>query len=92
MKVKNAINMLSIMLNPFSPRRKRPNNSRYVGYTRDVLKREDCEIGEYTYGIPLVIGHPGRKLRIGKFCSVASGVIVQLGGNHRVDLGTTYPF
>jgi hypothetical protein len=32
------------------------------------------------------------KLSIGKFCSIASGVKILLGGEHRIDWVTTYPF
>lgn len=32
------------------------------------------------------------RLEIGKFCSIAEGVKIFLGGNHRVDWITTYPF
>lgn len=34
----------------------------------------------------------GAKLKIGKFCSIASGVTIMLGGEHRVDWNSTYPF
>ena len=34
----------------------------------------------------------GAKLRVGKFCSIADGVTILLGGNHRTDWITTYPF
>jgi acetyltransferase-like isoleucine patch superfamily enzyme len=52
-------------------------------------------VGRYTYG------HSGLIIRqwtnsadfnIGQFCSIASGVTVLLGGNHRTDWITTYPF
>lgn len=33
----------------------------------------------------------GAKLRIGKFCSIAKGVLIDLGLSHRTDLATTYP-
>lgn len=29
---------------------------------------------------------------MGKFCSIASGVTIMLGGDHRVDWNSTYPF
>ena len=32
------------------------------------------------------------KLKIGSFCSIAGGVQIFLGGNHRTDWVTTYPF
>lgn len=34
----------------------------------------------------------GAKLKIGSFCSIAEGVVVFLGGNHRADWITTFPF
>ncbi len=50
-------------------------------------------IGRYTYGEPRVIKWGNEtKLKIGSFCSIASGVTIILGGNHRVDWITTYPF
>lgn len=49
------------------------------------------EIGEYTYGAPLVV-FPQGKLKIGKFCSIAWNVTIYLGGNHRVDWIALYPF
>ena len=60
-------------------------------YTKDIYKK--YPIGEYTYGNPAIIDHWGGNLRIGKFCSIAdSGVVIMLGGNHRSDWITTYPF
>lgn len=51
------------------------------------------DIGEFTYGKPEVIEcGEGAKLHIGKFCSIADDVTVLLGGNHRTDWITTYPF
>jgi acetyltransferase-like isoleucine patch superfamily enzyme len=53
------------------------------------------EIGDFTYG------HEGlrvesygseNRLIIGKFCSIAGGVNIFLGGNHRTDWISTYPF
>ncbi|MGQ3297020.1 CatB-related O-acetyltransferase [Reyranella sp.] len=68
-------------------------------YTRELLKagidRLGWQVGAYTYGNPNVIVH-GRKtsgrLVIGKFCSIASRVSIFLGGEHRPDWTTTYPF
>jgi acetyltransferase-like isoleucine patch superfamily enzyme len=54
------------------------------------------EVGSNTYGhdgIKIIGGYDeGTKLIIGKFCSIAEGVVVFLGANHRVDWFTTYPF
>ena len=51
-------------------------------------------VGKYSYGKPKVMwgGYYGAKFEIGKFCSIADGVVVYLGGNHRTDWVTTYPF
>lgn len=53
------------------------------------------EVGSNTYGhdgIKIIHSGEGKTLRIGKFCSIAEGVVVFLGANHRVDWFTTYPF
>ncbi len=49
--------------------------------------------GKYTYGRPSIHSwNEGTKLEVGNFCSIASNVHVYLGGNHRIDWVTTYPF
>jgi acetyltransferase-like isoleucine patch superfamily enzyme len=49
--------------------------------------------GKYTYGTPRVVwGNANAKLVVGKFCSIAGNVVVYLGGNHRVDWVSTFPF
>ena len=53
----------------------------------------DYSIGEWTYGTPLVKSwDQNATLSIGKFCSIAEGVTILLGGEHRPDWVTTYPF
>lgn len=51
------------------------------------------EVGVGTYGEPTVLhwGEPAT-LKVGAYCSIADGVKIYLGGNHRVDWMTTYPF
>src|SRR6476660_4631675 len=64
-------------------------------YTRDLLSDLVtgglAEIGEHTYGRPLVLwwGENAR-LRIGRLFSVSDNVVIFTGGNHRVDWVTTY--
>ena len=54
---------------------------------------ENVTIGDYTYGDFEIREWDNKtKLKIGKFCSIASGVIFLLGGEHRSDFITTYPF
>ena len=57
--------------------------------------KSDIAIGRFTYGHGGLIvrqWNEGAALSIGAFCSIAEGVTVLLGGNHRTDWITTYPF
>jgi acetyltransferase-like isoleucine patch superfamily enzyme len=50
-------------------------------------------IGDHTYGKPRVLSWGGREsLTVGRFCSISTGVTIFLGGEHRVDWVSTYPF
>jgi virginiamycin A acetyltransferase len=51
------------------------------------------DVGRWTYGEPDILhwGEPAT-LRVGAFCSIAKGVAIFLGGNHRTDWVTTFPF
>jgi acetyltransferase-like isoleucine patch superfamily enzyme len=52
-------------------------------------------VGKYTYGhqnIEIYYWGEGTWLDIGSFCSISGYVHVYLGGNHRLDWATTYPF
>jgi acetyltransferase-like isoleucine patch superfamily enzyme len=50
-------------------------------------------IGRWTYGSPEVLSWgEGATLEIGNFSSIAAGVKIFLGGEHRTDWVTTYPF
>ncbi|MCL5783751.1 MAG: CatB-related O-acetyltransferase [Patescibacteria group bacterium] len=63
-------------------------------YTKDLIpEKYRSNIGDYTYGNPQILEWgEGARLKIGKFCSIADQVVIFLGGNHRVDWVTTYPF
>ena len=62
-------------------------------FTKDNLYLKKYEIGDYTYGCPIVFHwDEDVTLKIGKFCSIAHDVSIFLGGNHRIDWVTTYPF
>lgn len=64
-----------------------------VFYTKDFFKDKKFIIGDYTYGKPKVFfENEESNLIIGKFCSIAGGVTIFLGGNHRLDWISTYPF
>jgi acetyltransferase-like isoleucine patch superfamily enzyme len=67
---------------------------------REQLRREqgayvneNITVGDFTYGIPKIRScGEGAKLSIGKFCSIGENVTIMLGGEHRPDWNTTYPF
>jgi acetyltransferase-like isoleucine patch superfamily enzyme len=57
--------------------------------------KSPIRIGRFTYGaegISIRQWGEGASLTIGSFCSIASSVTIFLGGNHRVDWVTTFPF
>jgi acetyltransferase-like isoleucine patch superfamily enzyme len=50
-------------------------------------------IGKWSYGRPEILSRKeGASLRIGSFCSFSTEVKIFLGGEHRIDWITTYPF
>ncbi len=60
---------------------------------RHFLNSKNVNIGDYTYGIPKIYSWDNStKLEIGKFCSIADNVKILMGGNHRTDWISTYPF
>ena len=55
--------------------------------------RERFSVGRNTYGEPFVPDFTDEAtLRVGAFCSFAGNTTIILGGNHRVDWITTFPF
>lgn len=75
--------------------RRRPSGEGNL--TRDHLAegvaRWGWDIGEFSYG-RLRVRHwgEGARLVVGRYCSFADGIEILLGGNHRIDFGSTYPF
>ncbi|MCB8816124.1 Vat family streptogramin A O-acetyltransferase [Desulfosporosinus shakirovi] len=77
-----------------------------VCYIKNLPKRANVEIGDYTYysdnknspedfhnNIEHHYEFLGDKLIIGKFCAIAEGIrFIMNGANHRMDGITTYPF
>lgn len=62
-------------------------------FTTELIENDNIHIGEYTYGDPhIFIGGNKYHVYIGKFCSIADGVKIIIGGEHRTDWITTYPF
>jgi acetyltransferase-like isoleucine patch superfamily enzyme len=60
----------------------------------DALQKTGIvSVGRHSYGAPNVyVWDDKTKLTIGNFCSIAEGVTFLLGGEHRMDWITTYPF
>lgn len=84
-----------------------PNqNIRSVCYIKNLPRRPNVEIGDFTYysdnydspenfynHIQYHYEFMGDKLIIGKFCAIAEGIAFIINGaNHRMDGLTTYPF
>lgn len=64
-----------------------------LGAQRALLERRaDVRIGAHTYGCPRVYAHPGTRLEIGRYCSIADEVVIFLGNEHRTDFVSTHPF
>jgi virginiamycin A acetyltransferase len=62
-------------------------------YTNRQLQYAAHEIGDWTYGRPIILDWgDGSRLKIGKFCSIARDVKILVGGEHRPEWVTTYPF
>jgi acetyltransferase-like isoleucine patch superfamily enzyme len=62
-------------------------------HLKALAERRGYDIGDFSYGRPKVrFPESGAKLSIGRYCSVADGVEILLGGDHRTDFVTTYPF
>jgi acetyltransferase-like isoleucine patch superfamily enzyme len=69
-----------------------PHNQTQLHLSREAA-RFGWDIGEFSYGRPKVrFPESGAALTIGRFCSFADRVEILLGGNHRVDWVSTYPF
>lgn len=60
-----------------------------------MLGQSRIRYGRFTYGtdnLTIRQWDEGAALTIGNFCSIAPGITVFLGGNHRTDWITTFPF
>jgi len=75
-------------------RRLNPDNQTRLHLAHLIARRPgQFRIGAYSYGCPKVrFPESGARLTIGRYGSIADGVEILLGGNHRTDWATTYPF
>lgn len=67
---------------------------RHYKFTNKNPKYRGYDIGDYTYGAPLIsdFSKGKSKLTIGKFCSIADNVRFVIDGDHNIDWVSTYPF
>lgn len=59
------------------------------------IGKSPVSVGRFTYGfgnLAILQWGEGAALRVGAFCSLASNINIFLGGNHRTDWITTFPF
>lgn len=74
-------------------------------FLKNILNHPQIEVGDYTYyddfedvqnferNVKYLFDFTGDKLRIGKYCMIASGVtFIMKGANHLTDSISTYPF
>ena len=83
--------LMEIWYRLFSQFKKMPRFNRDQVRYRKIYPQ--FQFGSYTYGLPDV-RHWDKvsMLRVGSYCSIARNVQVFLGGNHRTDWISTYPF
>ncbi len=59
------------------------------------IGKSTITLGRFTYGeqyLSILQWDEGSNLEIGSFCSIADNITIILGGNHRTDWITTFPF
>ena len=61
-------------------------------YTNQNRKYKKITIGDYTFGKPSIYGGENGQVTIGKFCSIAGGVSIYAGAEHRLDWVSQYSF
>ncbi|MET3409944.1 MULTISPECIES: CatB-related O-acetyltransferase [Methylobacterium] len=73
-------------------RGRNPHNETRIHLAK-LARTHGFSIGAYSYGRPKVrFPESGRRLTIGRYCSIADKVEILLGGDHRLDWASTYPF
>ena len=85
---------LAPVANGLLRKRFNPHNQTRLHLAKLIARRPgQVAVGAWTYGRPKVrFSESGASLTIGRYGSIADGVEILLGGNHRTDWATTYPF
>ncbi|MBE7191075.1 MAG: CatB-related O-acetyltransferase [Gordonia polyisoprenivorans] len=73
-------------------RRRLPAHNTAIGVTNRSLRYRHHNIGDWTYGHPTIGYRDDGNLTIGRYCSIAVGVSILLGGEPSTTAATTYPF
>ena len=69
-----------------------PNNLTAV-HLAPLARRHGFSVGAHSYGRPKVrFAGSGGCLTVGRYCSIGDGVEILLGGEHRLDWVSTFPF
>ena len=79
----------------FKFRNKYKKLNRHNGtYIKDFCDLSKIIVGKNSYGLISVVDHSSldTKLYIGSYCSIALGVQFLLGGEHKINTVSTYPF
>ena len=62
-------------------------------YRALFYKGKKISIGKYTYGAPQIYSYrDDTRLTIGRYCSISAKVTIFMGGEHRMDWISTFPF
>lgn len=64
----------------------------YTPFMREKQPYAGVSVGEWTYGDPTILFGRDARLTIGRYCSIAEGVTILVGGEHHTEWVTTYPF
>lgn len=62
-------------------------------YLKTDIEKKICTVGKWSYGNPTIFKwDKNSRLKIGNFCSLGPEIKIYLGGEHRTDWLTTFPF
>lgn len=72
----------------------RKKNKHNFTDAQNIYPLNVVSVGKETYGSLRVLyfSNPNEKLKIGSYCSIGGDVVFVLGGNHPLELLSTYPF
>jgi chloramphenicol O-acetyltransferase type B len=85
-KLNRAVELLSSIVSALAVRHR-------IAYLRRLVQQGQLEVGSHTYGLPeIYVSHPDDKVVLGRYCSIAPGVVMVPGGMHPLNSASTFPF